>query len=153
MTTQYSFVTNWKIDAPVEKVWDAIYNSTEWSIWWKGVLGVKELDKGNENGIDSIRRYTWESVLPYKLSFNMRLTEYEYCKKLAGVAFGELEGNGTWLFKQKDNITYVSYYWNVITTKPWMNYLTFILKPAFRYNHDVVMSWGEKGLKRKLGLL
>jgi hypothetical protein len=31
-----------------------------------------------------------------------------------------------------------------------MNYLSFLLKPAFNYNHDVVMNWGAKGLAKKL---
>lgn len=153
MATQYSFVTKWQIQAPVEQVWDAIYNSTEWPNWWKGVVAVNELNAGDERGIRGIRRYTWKSALPYKLSFNMQLTQREDGKKLAGIAFGELEGNGTWVFEQKNNTTFVTYYWNVITNKPWMNYLSFLLKPAFTYNHNIVMRWGEQGLKRKLGLV
>ncbi len=32
-----------------------------------------------------------------------------------------------------------------------MNYFSFVLKPIFKYNHDVVMRWGAKGLAKKLG--
>lgn len=35
----------------------------------------------------------------------MQLTQREDGKKLAGIAFGELEGNGTWVFEQKNNTT------------------------------------------------
>ncbi len=150
MATQYSFVTYWQINAPVEQVWDAIYNSTDWSNWWKGVIAVKEVNEGDENGIGGVREYTWKSALPYRLTFSMKLTEKQLYKKLSGVAFGELEGNGTWEFEQKGDITFVTYYWNVFTNKLWMNYLSFILKPAFQYNHDVVMRWGEECLKKKL---
>jgi uncharacterized protein YndB with AHSA1/START domain len=153
MPTQYSFVTNWEINTPVNQVWDAIYNSTDWSNWWKGVVAVKEINAGDENGIGSIRAYTWKSALPYQLTFSMKLTEMETYKKLAGVAFGELEGNGTWVFEEKEGVTIVTYYWNVFTNKPWMNWFSFILKPAFQYNHDIVMKWGEECLKKKLNLV
>lgn len=151
MQQKYSFVTRWQINAPIEKVWDAIYESTEWPKWWKGVLNVQVLDKGRPNGVDGVRRYTWKSALPYKLSFDMRLTERQDLKQLHGIAFGELEGEGTWLFEQIGDSCYVQYNWDVFTNKAWMNYLSFLLKPAFKFNHDVVMRWGAKGLAKKLG--
>lgn len=150
MPTQYSFITKWQIKAPLNQVWDAIYHSLDWPNWWRGVLAVRELEEGDERGINSVREYTWKSALPYKLAFNMRLTERDDLKRLAGVAFGELEGNGTWHFEHKDGITYVQYNWNVITNKAWMNWCSFLLKPAFQYNHDVVMKWGAEGLAKKL---
>jgi hypothetical protein len=150
MPSQYSFVTKWQLQAPLEDVWNTIYNSLEWPTWWKGVLTVKELAIGDVNALNSIMAYTWKSVLPYQLTFNMKLTECVPHKRLAGVAFGELEGNGLWLFEHKDGITYVQYNWNVITNKWWMNVFAFILKPAFNYNHNVVMRWGAQGLSKKL---
>ena len=149
MAKSYSFITYWEIKAPIEKVWALIYNSTNWVTWWKGVVDVVELEQGNENGIDSVRRYTWKSKLPYTLSFDMKLTELEYCKKLSGIAFGELEGNGTWIFKEKDGTTLVTYYWNIVTNKAWMNWLAFLLKPIFIYNHNIIMRWGKEGLEKK----
>ena len=80
----------------------------------------------------------------------MRLTEKYELRKLHGVAFGEIEGEGTWLFEQKGDACYVQYKWNVFTNKAWMNHLSFLLKPAFKYNHDVVMRWGARGLAKKL---
>ncbi|MBS1626991.1 MAG: SRPBCC family protein [Bacteroidetes bacterium] len=150
MPTQYSFITKWEIKAPIEDVWNAIYLSNNWPNWWKGVLVVKDISTGNTNGIGDVKRYTWKSALPYKLTFNMKLTENKLYEKLSGIAFGELEGNGTWIFTHKNNITYIEYHWNVITNKWWMNIFSFLLKPAFQYNHDVVMRWGAKGLAKKL---
>lgn len=150
MATQYAFVTRWQFKAPLNQVWDAIHSSLEWPSWWKGVIKVRELEKGDADGVGGIREYTWRSILPYQLAFNMRLTEFEKYKRMKGLAFGELEGEGEWLLEEKDDITYVQYNWTVFTNKAWMNYLSFLLKPAFNYNHDVVMSWGAKGLAKKL---
>ncbi len=150
MATQYAFITRWQIKAPLTQVWDAIHDSLEWPQWWKGVVKVSELEKGDADGIGGVREYTWRSILPYQLAFKMRLTELEKYKRMKGEAFGELEGEGEWFFEEKNGITYIQYNWTVFTNKTWMNYLSFILKPAFNYNHDVVMSWGAKGLAKKL---
>ena len=91
MKTQYSFVTNWELEAPLQQVWDAIYNSLEWPQWWKGVVSVEEIEKEDDKGINGVKVYTWKSVLPYKLKFSMRLTEKQPMKRLKGIAFGELD--------------------------------------------------------------
>lgn len=150
MKNEYRFVTHWQLKAPVEKVWEAIYESENWPAWWKGVEAVSVLEKENETGLYGVSRYTWKSVLPYRLSFIMQLTErleYDYLK---GKAYGELEGEGAWAFSETNSITTVTYYWNVKTNKPWMNALSFLLKPLFKYNHDVVMRWGAEGLAKLL---
>src|SRR5205085_666980 len=104
----------------------------------------------DETGINGVRNYTWKSVLPYELSFNMKLVEKKQLQSLKGIALGELQGNGEWLFTQKDSIVYVQYNWNVITTKKWMNTFSFVLKPLFRINHNIVMRWGGECLAKKL---
>jgi hypothetical protein len=150
MPDQYFFITRWQIKAPVEDVWDAIYNSLDWPNWWKGVIASKLVEEGDERGINGVREYTWRSVLPYKLQFSSRLVEREDYKRLYGIAFGELQGEGTWHFFEKDHITYLQYDWKVFTNKKWMNLFSFMLKPLFKYNHDVVMKWGAEGLANKL---
>lgn len=150
MPAYYSFITRWQIEAPVAQAWDAIYDSLDWPNWWKGVLDVEETEKGDDRGINGVRIYTWKSVLPYKLRFSSRLLERDDYKRLHGVAFGELEGEGTWYFSEINGVTHLQYHWKVFTNKRWMNLLAFIMKPLFQYNHDVVMRWGAEGLAKKL---
>jgi hypothetical protein len=147
---QYDFVTRWKVDAPVEQVWTAIYESLSWPEWWKGVVAVQETKPGDERGIGSVRTYTWQGVLPYSLRFQIELTQIEDFAVLSGVATGDLTGTGTWYFVGKDNTCFVEYHWSVHTTKRWMNLLAPLLKPLFTHNHNKVMSWGARGLSEKL---
>ena len=70
MPKYYEFVTIWRFDAPIEKVWDAIKQSENWSDWWKGVIKVVELKAGDADGIGKIIRSTWRSALPYTLEFD-----------------------------------------------------------------------------------
>lgn len=148
----YEFVTIWRFDAPVEKIWTAISKSDEWSDWWKGVLRVEQLRGGDENGIGAVHRSTWKSALPYKLVFDSETVRVEEMKLIEIRAFGELEGSGIWSFvAETEKITRVRYDWRVRTTKSWMNFLAPLAKPFFQWNHDTIMEWGAEGLARKLG--
>jgi len=147
----YRFITIWKLNASIEEVWEAIHEQEQWPTWWKGVVKVETIKKGAPDNIGKVMRYTWKSFLPYTLAFDMVATQIEKPHILAGTAFGELDGLGRWEIYQDGDITTLTYYWQVNTTKPWMNKLSWLLKPAFKWNHDIVMKWGAKGLANKLG--
>ena len=147
----YDFVTIWRVRAPIESVWNEIYQSHDWPTWWKGVENVVEVHKGSEGGVGSIHRYTWKSKLPYRLSFEMKTVRIEPPRLLEGIAFGELQGRGLWQLSTQANETIVRYDWNVLTTKRWMNLLAPIARPLFEWNHNVVMNWGAQGLEKRLG--
>ena len=151
--SDYEFVSVWNINAPLERIWDAIKDADTWPKWWKGVLRNVEIKAGDENGVGSIRRSTWKSSLPYKLEFDSEIVRLERHHLIEARAFGELEGRGLWQFEAVEpQKTRVQYNWTVKTTKPWMNLLAPIAKPFLRWNHDVIMGWGEEGLKRHLGV-
>ena len=148
---KYRFVTIWDVTAPIESVWNEIYHSEFWPNWWKGVESVVELKQGDKDGIDSVRRYTWKSLLPYKLTFDMRTVRVEPLSIIEAVATGELEGKGLWQFSVDRKGTVARYDWEVETTKLWMNILSPLARPLFKWNHDVVMGWGAEGLRKRLG--
>lgn len=151
MAEDYEFVTVWRFDAPLEKIWARIKDSETWSDWWKGVLRVEKLKDGDADGVGAIHRSTWKSALPYKLVFSSETVRVEDLKLIEVRAFGELDGVGIWTFDAEDkNTTRVRYDWRVKTTKRWMNLLAPIAKPFFRWNHDRVMNWGGAGLAKKL---
>ena len=149
--SEYEFITVWNLDASVEPVWNEIKQSETWSEWWKGVIRVQELTPGDGDGLGSIRRSTWKSALPYTLEFDSEIVRIEHHKLIEARAFGELEGTGLWQFFDEGNDkTRVQYDWRVKTTKPWMNFMAPLARPFFKWNHDVIMRWGEEGLKRRL---
>ena len=148
----YEFVTIWRVEAPIDRVWNEIYHSNDWPSWWKGVEKVVLVKEGGTDAVGSIYRYTWKSKLPYRLTFDMELTRVEPMKIIEGTALGELSGKGLWQLSSDGEITTARYDWRVQTTKRWMNLLTPIARPFFKWNHDVVMRWGAEGLARKLGV-
>lgn len=148
---RYSFLTTWLLDAPVEPVWNAIYDTDAWPAWWRGVRRVEELVPRGPDGVGGISRFTFRSALPYDLVFEMRSVRVEHHRLLEGVASGELAGVGRWRFFVQPRTTAVTYEWDVETTSWWMNLLGPVGRPVFAWNHDRVMRAGGEGLAARVG--
>jgi len=147
---EYRFITIWRVTAPVREVYQAIYHSSAWPSWWKGIETVVALEPGDELGVGGLQRYTWRSRLPYRLTFDMRITRVVPVVALEGVASGDLEGTGRWEFSEDGPVTTICYKWFVRTNKHWMNWLAPIARPLFNWNHEMVMRDGAVGLARML---
>jgi uncharacterized protein YndB with AHSA1/START domain len=150
---QYEFVTTWQFGAPIEAVFEMLRDSERYPDWWKGVKRVETLETGNENGVGDSSRFTWRSVLPYSLSFDLLVTRVERPFTIEAQAMGELEGTGIWTLSEDGDGggTTVVYVWRVHTTRPWMNMFGPLARPAFVWNHDIVMRQGARGLAAALG--
>lgn len=148
---RYEFLTTWVVDAPIDAVFDIISDAAAYPTWWKGVKRVERLAPGDGSGVGEVDRFTWRSVLPYSLTFDATVTRVERPHLLEGHATGELEGVGIWRLYEGDG-TAIVYDWRIRTTRRWMNVLGPLPRPAFVWNHDVVMRQGGVGLARKLGV-
>ncbi|MGH8661360.1 MAG: SRPBCC family protein [Burkholderiales bacterium] len=147
---EYRLTTHWRFDAPVERVYEAICQPARWPNWWWGAKNVVELRPGDERGVGRLLCCTWKGLLPYTLTFTVQVVRVLPLVALEGVASGELEGVGRWLFSQEGSITAVCYEWRVRTTRLWMNVLAPIASPLFEWNHNLIMHEGAKGLARLL---
>jgi hypothetical protein len=148
---EYAFLTTWLLETPRQAVWEALYDQERWPEWWRGVEEAEEVRPGADGDIGSVARMVWKSLLPYRVEFEVTTTRVERPRLLEGHAVGELEGVGRWRLYEQDGVTAVLYEWNVKTTKPWMNFLAPLLRPAFEWNHDWVMARGGEGIARLLG--
>lgn len=146
----YSFLTTWILEAPRERVWDAIYDAERWPEWWRGVRSVEKLEAGDADGVGALYRQEWRSVIPYPVRFEARITRIERPTLIEAVADGELAGTGRWRILDGRE-TVVTYEWNVRTTRAWMNVVAPLARPIFRWNHNVVMHQGGECLAALLG--
>lgn len=148
----YEFLTAWLLRSPAGPVWDALWDVDTWPQWWKGVTGFTEHEPAGPDGLG--RRFTlvWRSALPYDLEVETTTVAAERPFLIQGHARGELEGTGRWRLYERADETAVLYDWKVGTTKPWMNRLAPLARPAFEWNHDHVMRRGGEGLARRLGV-
>lgn len=148
---EYHFVSTWQIQAPIERVWEEIYHAERWPSWWKYVAGAEELDPGAADGVGRRARLLFRTRLPYTLGFEVRVTRVRPPSELEAEATGELEGTGRWTLTSADGGTLVHYYWDIRTTRWWMNLLAPVARPAFSWNHDQLMREGGQSLARRLG--
>lgn len=149
---EYSFATSWVLDAPIEAVWVAMIASEQWPEWWPYLDRVKEIAKGNFDGTGSLLSFTWGGPLPYKLSFQIMITQIECPSLIEGRVCGDLVGIGRWLLSEDvTGSTNVRYLLKARTTKPWMNLVAPVARWYFTWNHNRVMEAGGKGLANHLG--
>jgi len=147
----FQFVTTWRLDAALAEVWEAISCSVCWPGWWRGIENVRELEKGDADGIGRVQRFTWKGALPYRLEFDVRITEVVTMETIVGVASGDVDGTGVWRFAQDQGGTLVRYEWSVRTARWWLTALAALAGPLMVWNHDLVMRRGEAGLAGYLG--
>jgi uncharacterized protein YndB with AHSA1/START domain len=148
----YRFLTAWLLESPREPVFEAIYDQAAWPSWWRGVVEAEEISPSTgEDGVGTVARMVWKSLLPYRVGFEVTTTRVERPHLLEGDAVGELSGVGRWRLFEQGGVTAVLYEWNVSTGKAWMNLVAPLARPVFEWNHDWVMARGGEGIARKLG--
>jgi hypothetical protein len=149
--TAYRFVTTWRFDAPVDRVFAVLADIGRWPEWWHGVRRAELIEPGDADGVGALWRYAWRGGLPYDVRFDSRVTRVEAPHLLEGRAAGELVGTGLCRLFGDAGTTTVVYDWDVRTTRPWMNRLAPLARPLLAWNHDRVMRHGSEGLARRLG--
>jgi uncharacterized protein YndB with AHSA1/START domain len=148
----YSFITLWHLDAPIERVYRLIEDVERWPSWWRSVPAVERLPL-DQSGRDRYR-FTFKGRLPYLVRFDMVLTRKDPPHALVGTATGELDGIGEWTLREDGTGTEARYEWRIKTTRAWMNALAPLpfVDAIFRLNHHAVMRDGLAGARRGLGV-
>ena len=149
---EFHFFTTWDIEAPIDAVWGVLGDATRYPTWWKYVQDVSEIEPNNADGIGGLYLYTWKTALPYSLAFEMRVTGNTPPHLLEAHADGELAGVGRWELKDMGSFTRVTYDWKISSKITWMNLFAPVARPAFTWNHGVVMDEGGRALTALLGV-
>lgn len=142
----YRLISTWRLEAPLQQVFDAVSDSLRWPQWWPGADRVEETAGGDDTGIGCLRRYVWKGKLPYRLSFTACVTRIEAPRLLEATVTGDLEGTGSWTFSDSDGVTTVRHEWYVRTTRHWMNAAAPVSRMLFEANHHALMREGARRL-------
>lgn len=146
----YRFVTTWRLEAPAQRVWEALRDAEAYPRWWPGFEDVEVLQAGAPDGVGRRARVTMRGRLPYRLQFEIEGREARAPDRIVVDASGALEGTGRWELRYDGAVTTTTYAWEVATTKRWMKVLEPFARPAFIWNHHVAMRRGAGGLARHL---
>jgi uncharacterized protein YndB with AHSA1/START domain len=137
----YHFEDHWHVPFPIEKVYDVLARPEEYPRWWRGVyLSATRLDS-EEKRVAVVAR----GLLPYKLRFTIESVTQEKPCLIAFRASGDFVTDlSRWLLEPRGGGTAVTLEWNPRVEKPIVKFLSPVLKPVFRWNHEWTMRRGEK---------
>ena len=148
---EYHFITTWRVKAALAEVNDIIGNASDLPRWWPSVyLEVKELEHGDERGVDKVIALYTKGWLPYTLRWQFRVIESRSPYGFTLEAWGDFVGRGIWTFEPDDDDVNITYDWRIRADKPLLRYLSFVMKPIFSANHRWAMQKGLASLQIEL---
>jgi hypothetical protein len=151
VSSQYAFVTQWRVEGTCGEVADILGDPLELPRWWPSVyLRVEELRPCGADGLGRCVRLHTKGWLPYTLVWELEQTESRYPFGSTLSATGDFDGRGIWTFEQDGRFVNVTYDWRLNAEKPLLRNLSFLLKPVFEANHRWAMDQGEQSLKLEL---
>ena len=150
-SNDYHFITTWRFVATREEVFEILGNPIAFCRWWPEVyLKVEELQLGDEDGVGRVISLNTKGRLPYTLKWQFRVSHVLRPTGFSLVASGDFVGTGEWTFLQIGDEVEVTYDWHIRANKPVIRHLSFVLKPAFAWNHEWAMKKGEIALRREI---
>ena len=151
-SNEYHFITHWRVQAPIDEVFDILADGPDLVRWWPSVyLDVQELMPGDaETAVGKVISLYTKGWLPYTLRWQFRVTESNRPYGFAIEAWGDFVGRGIWILTQDSNWTNITYDWKIRADKPLLRTLSPLLKPLFSANHHWAMAKGEESLRLEL---
>lgn len=150
-TTDYSFVTVWRVAGTREEAIQVLARVEDLPRWWPSVyLQVVPLEPGGPDGLGRRAALFTKGWLPYTLHWDLEVTEPITPEGFAVAASGDLNGTGRWTLSQDGPETVIRYDWDVSVGKPLLRRLSWLLKPAFAANHRWAMARGHESLALEL---
>ncbi len=147
--TTYVSVVEFAVE--LEQLRRALLTPERWAGSWGHVRSLERLDPGVGDGTGRRYRTTVRAVLPYTLTWEMRLVEAA-SHRLRWEADGDLDGVATLELATTPGRTAVHASWSVRPTPRWMRLLWPVARPLFVRNHDEVMRRGAAHLADHLGV-
>jgi hypothetical protein len=134
------------VDAPQEAVFDALADAGTYPRWWKPVYIDVEVDGPPEVGRTSEQHF--KGRLPYTLRTTSEIVRYEPPDEFEVSVVGDLTGRGVWRLTQAPGgPVHIRFDWRVIADRPLLRYLTPVLRPVFRWNHNWSVKRAIEGLE------
>jgi uncharacterized protein YndB with AHSA1/START domain len=145
MARDYLFIDEWDVDAPQDAVFDALADAGTYPEWWRPVYIDVESDGPPQVGC--VTQQHFKGRLPYTLRTRSEIVRYEPPDTFEVDVVGDLTGKGVWQLTPRDGKVHVRFDWRVIADRPLLRYLTPVLRPVFRWNHNWSVKRAIEGLE------
>jgi hypothetical protein len=145
LIAEYVFRSQWRLPAPPGVVWETLRDVEDYPTWWPQVVSVRRID-------DVTGELRCRSLLPYDLVFVLhREVEDAAAGLLRARLDGDLVGVSSWTVRAEGNGSVAVFDEQVDVRKRLVRAAGRLVRPALRFNHDLMMRAGEKGLRHRLG--
>ena len=142
----YRFLDRWFAPASIERVYDVIGDPLGYERWWtdfvlhaSGDPGPPRPGKRNELVV--------KAYLPYQVNFGLEVIEAEPPRRILSRLSRDFDGTGQWTLEETADGTEATLDWRPSVNHPLIKYLTPVLRPLFRSNHNWAMRRGERQLR------
>jgi hypothetical protein len=149
---RYSFTTHWHVPGSPVEVARILEDGCDLPRWWPEVyLSAVEIEPGDaKTRVGRVIALHTKGWLPYTLRWSFRIEENTLPRGFRIRAWGDFDGTGEWTLAPEGDGTHVRFDWHIAAEKPLLKYLSFLMKPIFRANHEWAMRRGEESLRREL---
>jgi len=145
MAGEYVFIDEWEVRAPREAVFTAVADGSTYPEWWGDVYISVKTDGPPELG--RVSEAHFKGRLPYTLRTRSEIVRYEPPEVVAVDVVGDLSGQGVWTLSERGGAVHVHFDWRVMADRPLLRYLTPVLRPMFRFNHNWAIQRAIEGLE------
>lgn len=137
----YVFRSEWRLPAGPDDVYAVLADVETYPTWWPQVRRTRRID-------DVSGEVVCRSLLPYDVTFVMhRDLEDPAARVLRARMEGDLTGTSQWTITADGSGALAVFDEDVAVGKAMLRAAGRVLRPALRFNHDLMMRAGEKGLR------
>lgn len=137
----YVFHTTWRLRHDADAVYAALADVAAYPSWWPQVRAARQLD----DGVGELR---CRSLLPYELTFVMRREVEDPAQRLLTARLeGDLTGTSSWTVTPHGSGCSAVFDEEVEVGTGGLRAAGRIARPALRFNHDLMMRSGQRGLR------
>jgi uncharacterized protein YndB with AHSA1/START domain len=144
MASEYVFIDEFDVDAPIEAVFDALADARTYPDWWKPVYLDVEAD--GPPAVGCVSHQHFKGRLPYTLRTRSKIVRLDRPHSFEIEVEGDLTGRGVWTLTPRDGRVHVRFDWIVFADRPLLRRLTPVLRPLFRWNHNWSIARAREGL-------
>jgi uncharacterized protein YndB with AHSA1/START domain len=145
MAPEYLFIDEWDVNAPQEAVFEALADARTYPTWWKPTY--REVQADGPPAVGCTSRQKFKAKLPYTLSIVSTIVRLDSPREFEVDVDGDLRGHGVWTLSAAGGKVHVRFDWRVHADRALLRILTPVLRPLFRWNHNVAIERAMAGLE------
>jgi uncharacterized protein YndB with AHSA1/START domain len=143
-SAQYVFRSEWRLPARPDEVYAVLADVENYPKWWPQVRRSRRID-------DVSGELTCRSLLPYDVAFVIHQDlEDPASLVLRARMEGDLSGTSQWTVTADGDGSLAVFDENVNVGNGMLRAAGRLFRPALKFNHDLMMRAGEKGLREHL---